>query len=577
MIAGPIFQREVLTLPRQPAHFVMRSGYIAALLVLMYTAGQATFGWQTATGIGELSRFGTQLFQLFSVVQLVLVMFFAPLLAAGRVAQEKDRQTLILLLMTDLRDRELVFGKLLASLLPVGVLVLVSAPVFAAVYLLGGVSLAQIVWSLALAAATGFATGSWGALVAFWREKTFQTLAISVLGIVLFLGVVEAGIAFAGAGSPAATALSILNPFRGLGLILDPLGAQPDVRFESVPAWPFVLSLVSIAVVLNGVSILRLRVWNPSRQMFVQAASKEEAQAVAEKATRQIWNNPIIWREVCTRAYGRKMIFIKLAYLTLFLFAGSYAWSSLQGEAAPVLGMVAPFGAAFIAMSFITLLLVNAQAVTSISTERDAKTLELLLVTEISAREFIWGKLGGIVYNAKETIILPLLGLLFFRYNGQLDTEQTIYLGLGLLALVGFASMLGVHFGLAFDNSRHAIANSLGTIFFLFLGIFVCMVLIVEARSSFLVQLPSFLVFILGGSVGLWAALTHKNPSGALTLAAGLLPFFTFWAITDFLMNGSLGPWLAITGAYGFTTIAMLIPAVSEFDVALGRSTMDRG
>lgn len=103
------------------------------------------------------------------------------------------------------------------------------------------------------------------------------------------------------------------------------------------------------------------------------------------------------------------------------------------------------------------------------------------------------------------------------------------------------------------------------------------MVLIVEARSSFLVQLPSFLVFILGGSVGLWAALTHKNPSGALTLAAGLLPFFTFWAITDFLMSGSLGPWLAITGAYGFTTIAMLIPAVSEFDVALGRSTMDRG
>src|SRR4029079_839190 len=124
--------------------------------------------------------FGSLIFQLFSMVQLALVTFFAPLFAASRVAQEKDRQTLVLLLMTDLRNRELVFGKLLASLLPVAVLVAASAPVFALVYMLGGISLEQIGWSLGLSAATAFAAGSWGSLVAFWREKTFQTLAISV-------------------------------------------------------------------------------------------------------------------------------------------------------------------------------------------------------------------------------------------------------------------------------------------------------------------------------------------------------------------------------------------------------------
>src|SRR6185295_1861642 len=109
-----------------------------------------------------------------------------------------------------------------------------------------------------------------------------------------------------------------------------------------------------------------------------------------------------------------------------------------------------------------------------------------------------------------------------------------IYVALGFLLLVVFAAMLGVHSGLSFDNSRSAIANSLGTMFFLFLGIFICMMLIFEARSSFILQLPSFLVFILGGSLGLWASLTHKNPSPALTLAALLLPFFTFYAITGF-------------------------------------------
>src|SRR5204863_7585507 len=138
----------------------------------MYTAGQATFGWQQSTSLGEMARFGSLIFSMFSVVQLVLVMFFAPLSAAGQIAQEKDRQTLILLLMTDLRDRELVVGKLLASLLPVGMLLAAAAPVFALILVLGGVSLEQIGWSLAICAAAGLAAGSWGSLVAFWREKT---------------------------------------------------------------------------------------------------------------------------------------------------------------------------------------------------------------------------------------------------------------------------------------------------------------------------------------------------------------------------------------------------------------------
>ena len=122
MLAGPIFSREVLTAPRQPRHFILRAGYVFALFVLMYTAGQATFGWQQVSSIGETARFGTLLFQLFAMVQLALVLFFAPLFSASRVAQEKDRQTLVLLLMTDLRDRELVMGKLLASLLPIPLL-----------------------------------------------------------------------------------------------------------------------------------------------------------------------------------------------------------------------------------------------------------------------------------------------------------------------------------------------------------------------------------------------------------------------------------------------------------------------
>jgi ABC-type transport system involved in multi-copper enzyme maturation permease subunit len=577
LLAGPIFSREVLTSPRQPRHFIMRSGYCLGLFVLMYTASQATFGWQQVTSLGETARFGSLLFQLFSLVQLALVLFFAPLFAASRIAQEKDRQTLVLLLMTDLRNRELVLGKLLASLLPVGMLLAASAPVFTLVSVLGGVSLEQIGWSLALCAAAGLAAGSWGSLVAFWREKTFQTLAISVLGLVLFLGAVEGGVALLGGASPAGNLLAFCDPFRGMLLVLDPLAAEPDRQVAAVRAWPYVAAMAMVAVLANAVAVLRLRVWNPSRTFTDPLKETESAEGKTRAATRTIWANPVIWREICTRAYGRKMVFIKLAFLALFLFAAAYVYSMRASATELVLGMISPAGFAFVAVGLVALLLVNAQAVTALTTERDAKTLELLLVTDITAKEFIFGKIGGVLYNMREAIVLPLAGLVWLAAEGFLSWENFLYVSLGFALLVVFAAMLGLHSGLSFDNSRSAIANSLGTMFFLFLGVFICMMLIVEARSSFFQQMTSFLVFILGGSMGLWASLTHRNPSTALTISAFQLPFFTFYSITAFLLGDTMGPWLVVSWAYGFTVVAMLVPAVSEFDVALGRTTLDKG
>jgi hypothetical protein len=251
--------------------------------------------------------------------------------------------------------------------------------------------------------------------------------------------------------------------------------------------------------------------------------------------------------------------------------------STRDNAAELVLGMISPSGFAFVAVGLVALLLVNAQAVTALTTERDAKTLELLLVTDITAKEFIYGKIGGVLYNMREAVLLPVAGLVWLALQGMLAWESFIYVALGFLLLVVFAAMLGLHSGLSFDNSRSAIANSLGTMFFLFLGVFICMMLIVEARSSFFQQMTSFLVFILGGSMGLWASLTHRNPSSALTAGAFLLPFATFYSITGFLLGDTLGPWLMVSFAYGFTVVAMLVPAVSEFDVALGRTTLDKG
>jgi hypothetical protein len=266
---------------------------------------------------------------------------------------------------------------------------------------------------------------------------------------------------------------------------------------------------------------------------------------------------------------------IRLAYLVLFgLAAGSLVWMSLGG--APITRTIAvtTLGPLFL----LSLVLVNAQAVTSLTSERDTRALDLLLVSDLTAKEIVYGKLGGVFYNTKEMVLLPLLLCGYLWYAGALGRggtglENLVFVVGGLAVLFVFVAMLGVHVGMVYGNSRAAIATSLGTVFFLFLGVATCMWMMVAFSGSFGAQLTPFLVFIGGGGVALYVALGARNPSAAILLASFLCPFATFYAITSFFLEQTLGVFLVTTAAYGFTTAAMLVPAIYEFDVATGRAT----
>jgi ABC-type Na+ efflux pump permease subunit len=229
-----------------------------------------------------------------------------------------------------------------------------------------------------------------------------------------------------------------------------------------------------------------------------------------------------------------------------------------------------------------SLILVNVQAVTAITSERDGRALDLLLVTDISPKEFIFGKIWGVLYNVKEMVLLPLALSIYLLAVGRVGWEVWTYVVTGMLVLVAFSITLGLHASLAYVQTRAAIITSLGTIVFLFIGVLVCIFLILVSGGGggFAAQVASFVVFICVGAVGMYAVLAVRNQSGALAWAAPLCPILTFYAIAHFLKGdpGSarggdpLGSFLAIALSYGFAVLAMLVPAVSEFDVATGRT-----
>jgi len=228
---------------------------------------------------------------------------------------------------------------------------------------------------------------------------------------------------------------------------------------------------------------------------------------------------------------------------------------------------------AVIPMALASLLAVTALAVTSITTERDRGSLDLLLVSDLEAKEFIWGKLFGVLVVAREVVLLPLLLCVALVASGVASPENGLYLVLGTAILLFFAAVLGIHIGLSYPSSRRAIGVGLGTIAFLFIGVATAMRIMVAFGASFELQLAPFLAVIVGGAIGLYAALSARNPSPAIGWASALLPALTFVGITGFLQGNTLQVLLVAAVAYGFATIALLVPAIGAFDLLTGRTT----
>ena len=199
--------------------------------------------------------------------------------------------------------------------------------------------------------------------------------------------------------------------------------------------------------------------------------------------------------------------------------------------------------------------------------------MDLLLVTDLTPKEIVFGKLGGIFYNTKEMVLLPLAlcGCLWFWR--AISLENVSYLLGGLAVLYLFVAVLGVHAGINYISSRTAIATSLGTVFFLFLGVALCMRMMEAFSGSFQAQLQPFLAFMLGGGVGLYVALGARIPPrpSAWRLSFAPSPPSTRSPVSAWTTRSAV--FLVMVAAYGFTTAAMLVPAIYEFDVATGRTT----
>ncbi|HEX4130316.1 MAG TPA: ABC transporter permease subunit [Pirellulales bacterium] len=575
---GPILGRETVTAARSGRLHVARGVYVGMLVVLASTAWQMLTGTQIVRGVGDVARFGSAVFQVLAPVQLVLVSFGAAVWSVLAVAHEKDRRTLLLLLTTRLGGGQMMAGKWLASAAIVLSIWLAALPFLMLCTLLGGVGYEQLARTQVVTVASILCSAALGTLLAYWREKTFQSLALAV--VMLIAWTVAWELLARTEHSLGALTLdewaALASPWHALDHAANPLvnatHAEDDL---SVAGFCLVSAALSAAMVAAGG--MRLRAWNTTSEVRQPgegsaAATQSSTAAAAELGARReraMWDNPILWREIRTWAQGRRTLLLRVLYVALFALS---AWGVVQLNAAPGNPSRLEFAVPLAPVMILSLLLINAQAVTSITSERDSQALDLLLVSDLTSKEFVFGKLAGALWNAKEMVVLPTALVVYLHVAGPLDAESTVLLTAGWLVVCAFSAVLGFHCGLSYTRSRSAIGVSLGTILFLAIGIATTMRILTAFSGSFAFQLQPFLATIVGGGVGLYAVLGARNPSPATFAAALFCPVATFYALTSFLLGHTLAVFLAVASAYGFTVAAMLVPAVYEFDAITGRA-----
>ena len=177
---------------RTGALTIGRFAFGAALLGVMWVLWSARYS-HIDVASGDITQIAKQLqhfaddFSLtFFIVQLVLVLLLTPIFVAGSVFEERDTRSGEVLLTTDLTRREIFYGKFLARVVQVMMVVAAGMPVLALTLLWGGVSITFIIIGYAATFLCIFSAGAMTASVAGSSETMREAVLKAYAYIIVF-------------------------------------------------------------------------------------------------------------------------------------------------------------------------------------------------------------------------------------------------------------------------------------------------------------------------------------------------------------------------------------------------------
>lgn len=490
--ANPILVRVVSGASRRVRHLWLRVGYLALLTSVVLISVIVFMG--DATGLNELAKGASQTFKYASTMQLALICFLAPVFTAGAITQERDAQTYNILLSTPLTNAQIVFGSLMSRLYFLIMLLVAGLPIFFTTMVYGGVTASQIIESFALSAATAILTGAVAILISVLRAGTRRTIFSFYMTIALYLLAVYllgrwpltwVADAPANIDDERMSWLACLHPFLSLDVALNRVQA-PDYALVASRGtlWAYALAypsatyiawtlLASVLMVTASMFFVRSEARKGEPGIFSQFFRRTESAGERRRKPRHVWSNPVAWREAKTKssaaggltrwalilggcAASVTVLFYHLTDSTVMTVRQTQNW----------------LGAILMIVFAITVLLAANTAATSLTREKESKSMEVLLTTPLTSRYIIWGKLRGLVSFALPLLSVPVFSMLLFGAVSLLRDgptplawiETSVEMGLVLVTFIAMVCIVCLQFSLKSRKTVRASMSSMATL-----------------------------------------------------------------------------------------------------------------
>jgi ABC-2 type transport system permease protein len=250
---NPVALREMKVRMRGPRTFALLAIYTVVLSGLIYIiylqkGGTATYsygGTFSSSNFGPTRSFetGQDLFITIFLFLLFLTAVVTPAICGGLVSREMEEGTYDMLVVTPLRGRSLIYGKLLGALSYIAILTLASAPVASIVFMFGGVELKDLLAGYAIVLMQIFVIG----VISLFFSGLFKRTSLTIIVTYSMLGLLLLGVPLVSntivsslnaelanrSGGPRIDAridpafdlpkrILVLNPFAALGSVLAP-------------------------------------------------------------------------------------------------------------------------------------------------------------------------------------------------------------------------------------------------------------------------------------------------------------------------------------------------------------------
>jgi ABC-type Na+ efflux pump permease subunit len=461
----PIVERELRVSARRPMTYWGRTGYaLLAMLLISWAL------WMRWAGMGGGPMVGRPAFFILAFVAIITALGTALRLTAPSIATEKREGTLGLLFLTDLKPRDVVFGKLAVTSLETLARFLAIVPVLAIPILIGGVTagdLARLVLVLLntmfLAAAIGMfasclsvdekGSAGLGMILTMFAAGATPLLAVAANRWELPPQVAH----FLFTLSPAYACINVFNPVMGLQ------GFWISIVVGHAFGW----------LLLWWTCRLLPHMW----QDRPATAKKEKLQTrvrnftLGDREKRHTYRtallevSPLLW--INSRERHQQLN----PWVFLVVVAGLLLWGVIKlddvrwDERGLVLGVTW-----LLHMIFKTW--IGSQSSASLSTDRDRGALELLLSTPMTTADFIRGHWLGLKrLFAKPLLVLLACEALWVLYSlvfGRDEGDRSIFTWLFLFGahyVVFFADLralgwLGLWMGVNAKNAQEAASGT---------------------------------------------------------------------------------------------------------------------